>query len=133
MLKKFNFFVGEGVETLFNNRGQSDNIITDECQIWRYIENSRTQREQVEFVNKFITIDTTTPCCVHTESDIIINAVRVAIKESRVSFADVAFFHVDGRGNIEQIKPDKDGRLSNWPWGFCTMQDDLLNKLLSRS
>ena len=54
-----------------------------------------------------------------------IHQIRAFIKQGKLNHSEVIFVH-----NGLELKPDKDGRLENWPNGFCDNQENLLYILL---
>lgn len=65
-----------------------------------------------------------TYCKVSTEN--VITAVRVLVHERRYPHDKVAFLF-----NGKHLYPNKDGRMPDWPVGFCDYQDRMLDCLLS--
>jgi hypothetical protein len=66
-----------------------------------------------------------TNCDISVSNSTFILAVRVLIKEGFFPHTDVRFLY-DG----QYIHPDKDGRIENWPNGFCDIDEKLLCRLL---
>lgn len=58
-------------------------------------------------------------------SELMIHAIRLAIKQGKLDHNDVVFVF-EG----EEIKSDKDGRMFHWPLGFCDHYESFLSKLL---
>ncbi len=74
---------------------------------------------------------------VETHSDHIINGVRVAVKDGKLSAKNVKIFYfdrildsVEQYSNIEEIQIDKNGELSNYPKGFLDEWNEQLMKLI---
>ncbi len=65
-----------------------------------------------------------------TNSDHIINAIRVSIKEGVISHRKVRIFHNDTLTKITQIYIDKNGTLSEYPDGLLDEWGNQLTKLL---
>ena len=67
--------------------------------------------------------------CVGTAN--VVHEVRVAIKQGRIKHTDVEF-QLCERGVIKQTElfPDRDGRLKEWPEGFCDYHDKQLECLI---
>ena len=61
----------------------------------------------------------------YISSEIAVTRVRVAVKEGELNPEDVSFCYK----GICQF-PDKDGRLAQWPEGFCDVSERLLERLL---
>jgi len=63
---------------------------------------------------------------IETSTLLIIDAVRVLIYEKVIDHNLVEFYLED-----EYIgKPDKYGRIDNWPKGFCDYHEDMLDRML---
>jgi hypothetical protein len=60
-----------------------------------------------------------------TGSENLILATRALIAEGRIPHTDIQFLF---RGQMH--KPVQDGRLSEWPSGFCDFSEKWLQKLL---
>ena len=74
---------------------------------------------------------------IETHSDHIINGVRVAIKQGKITHRDIAinFFHRDaenGLSDITQIYADERGELTKWPKDFFDQSMKDLSILLSK-
>ena len=73
---------------------------------------------------------------VETHSDHILNGVRVAMKEKKISKGDVVFFFFNRenatstRPTVHKLIPDGDGRFAEWPAGFFDEWDKALGKLI---
>lgn len=66
--------------------------------------------------------------CFETASSSLITSVRVAIKKGLIPFQKVTFVF-DGK----EIKPDVNGRLPEWPKGFCDHESIRLAILSKRN
>jgi len=63
---------------------------------------------------------------IYTSTELVIHTVRALIKEGKIDNEKVEFYF-----NGELVgKADKDGRLNNWPDGFCDCYDNILDRLL---
>ena len=74
-------------------------------------------------------IENTRPA-IHTMSieiggEVMINAVRVAIKQERLNYKDVTIQFLD-----QEWQFNKDGTCFKWPSGFCDVNVNLLEQLL---
>ena len=58
----------------------------------------------------------------------VITAARVLIAEGVFSYDEVEFVF-----NKSVMKPNKDGRLTQWPEGFCDHEEKWLGRLILRS
>jgi hypothetical protein len=58
-------------------------------------------------------------------SGLFITAVRCLVKQGAASHLNVRFLF---RGKL--IYPDLNGRIENWPAGFCDVEERFLSKLL---
>jgi len=74
---------------------------------------------------------------VETHSDHIINGIRVAVKEQKLSGKNIRFFYFDRildsseqYSNIEEILIDRNGELSSYPRGFLDEWNEQLMKLI---
>ncbi len=65
-----------------------------------------------------------------TNSDHIINAIRVSIKEGVISHRKVKIFHNDTLTKITEIHIDKNGTLSEYPDGLLDEWGNQLTKLI---
>jgi len=63
---------------------------------------------------------------IRVSTDNFITAVRVLVCEGKFPHDQVEFRYEDHR-----MIPDRHGRLSNWPNGFCDYNDGWLDRLLS--
>jgi len=61
-----------------------------------------------------------------TSTDNLIHATRALICEGAIPHSSVVFMF-----NGEKIQADKDGRIADWPLGFCDHQMNLLARLCS--
>jgi hypothetical protein len=81
-------------------------------------------------------LNETIPVVLETNSSIIIDSIRLAIKNGELSNKDVVvniFRIVEGLVKkfeiaVETVYFDKKGN-NNWPTGFCDQRDEMLNKL----
>jgi len=63
---------------------------------------------------------------IYTSTELVIHTARALIKEGKIDNEKVEFYL-----NDELIgKADKNGRLNNWPKGFCDYYDNILDRLL---
>lgn len=58
-------------------------------------------------------------------NELAINQIRVFIKQGKLNHSEVVFVY-----NGSELKPDKNGRLENWPKGFCDHTENMLYTLL---
>jgi hypothetical protein len=61
-------------------------------------------------------------------SELFIDAIRVCIVNGQISNQDIVFVY---KG--EEMKPDENGRLRNWPPGFCDTHQKLLRGLITNT
>lgn len=67
----------------------------------------------------------------HVSTENIIHAARVLIKEGVFDPNEVVFkLYRENNESLAEMKADKDGRLKDWPRGFCDVHDDLISRLL---
>jgi len=62
-------------------------------------------------------------------SELIVQEFRTRIKLGEISHDHIKFSFLTDGHEIE-IRPDKNGRLEQWPDGFCDYNDKLLDKLI---
>ena len=68
---------------------------------------------------------------IHVSSEIVVHFVRVLIREGVLDHEQVEFEFIENtQKNIITQKADKNGRLSEWPPGFCDWFDHALERLL---
>jgi len=58
-------------------------------------------------------------------TEVLVNAIRVEIYKGNIDCNDIGFMFED-----KILYPDKDGRIQNWPNGFCDINLELIEKLL---
>ena len=56
---------------------------------------------------------------------LVIDTFRALINEGKINHEQIRFLF-----NGKYLHPDKNGRISNWPVGFCDCIDDVLDRLL---
>ena len=66
---------------------------------------------------------------VATNSEIFFLALRVAVKEKRISHQEVEF-HFHQNGFVKVLTGNVDARFEDWPDGFFDASEKLLDKLL---
>lgn len=64
-------------------------------------------------------------------TDNFITAIRVSICDGVIDHNQVEFYFVDSKETNWLLHPDADGRLDQYPHGFCDYQDNLLMRLLA--
>jgi hypothetical protein len=62
--------------------------------------------------------------------ELIINYIRLYICRGILDFNDVEFHFDNLHGRVYILKPNRYGRLSEWPVGFCNYTDQILMGLL---
>lgn len=66
-----------------------------------------------------------------TSTENVVLAARVLIKEGVLSHKDILFVYKDESGKeVSSQYADKDGRLENWPKGFCDTNENFLCRIL---
>jgi hypothetical protein len=65
-----------------------------------------------------------------TNSDHILNGIRVAVKEGVLDCSLVTIYYFDTEGVMHTPKIDKDGRIDKWPEGFFDTWDKALERLI---
>jgi predicted ATPase len=68
-----------------------------------------------------------------THSDHVINGVRLAVKQRRLTPAQAVFHYFTGDGTgVEVVSPrvDEDGMLDQWPTGFFDELENTLDQLI---
>lgn len=66
--------------------------------------------------------------CIEASTENFITAIRVLVHERRYSHTEVEFLF-DGK----KMPPDKNGRLREWPYGFCDVNERFLIRLLDQA
>jgi hypothetical protein len=64
---------------------------------------------------------------IKVSTDNFVTAVRALIHEKLIPHTEVEFLF---KGT--KLPPNKNGRLSHWPLGFCDVHEDLLSRLLTK-
>jgi predicted ATPase len=68
-----------------------------------------------------------------THSDHVINGVRLAVKQGRITSEQAVFHYFRGDGTgVEVVSPqvDTDGMLDQWPEGFFDELENTLDQLI---
>ncbi len=84
---------------------------------------------QVEKMKELLLIDKN--YLIISNSDHVINIIRVMVKEKYISSTDVIIYHINDE--IDKIEIDRKGELSEYPRNFLNVWSDLLLKLLNRN
>jgi len=63
---------------------------------------------------------------IYTGTELVIHTTRALIKEGKIDNEKVEFYFEDKLIG----KADKNGRLNNWPDGFCDCYDKIVDRLL---
>ena len=61
----------------------------------------------------------------HIATELLINAIRLLIKQGKIRYNEIAFKYKD-----ILLLPDKYGMLDSWPRGFCDIPEDILEQLI---
>ncbi|MGO4420267.1 DUF3696 domain-containing protein [Streptomyces sp. MCAF7] len=70
---------------------------------------------------------------IETHSDHVINGVRLAVKQGRITPRQAVFHYFRGDGTgVEVVSPriDSDGMLDQWPTGFFDELENTLDQLI---
>ena len=94
-------------------------------------ENGRTGRSQLKAVGdeiKYVKSDRV--LMIVTNSDHILNGLRIAVAEGRLNHEDVAIYFFNDKNDVERIYLDRGGRCDHWPPGFFDAWQNALEKLI---
>ena len=69
---------------------------------------------------------------VKTSTENVILAARVLYKERKILKFEIVYseYYEDGTNSLLFLDLNEDGRLDEWPKGFCDVIDNLLNRIL---
>ena len=70
-------------------------------------------------------VKTSTNMNITVGSSLMIDTTRALIAKKKINHKEIIY-----RFKKQDLKPDKNGRLSVWPKGFCDTYDDVLEELL---
>lgn len=81
-----------------------------------------------EFVSKLQSLADGQVLKISTEN--VIHEIRARIKEGKIASKDVSFIALGTDHKPIYLFPDKDGRLDQWPSGFCDTNENTLFRLI---
>lgn len=58
-------------------------------------------------------------------NQIVIDAIRLAVKEGRIDHNNIVFLFDE-----HELRVDRNGRIDEWPKGFCDKWEDILMRML---
>lgn len=69
----------------------------------------------------------------HVSTSLPFDYIRLAIVEGHIDCEHVLFQYNDGNGNIQDIKVNEYGAITDWPDGFCDRHIDIAEKILKEA